>query len=82
MIGTQNPAESIFVIPQADGGPPIKLTGLYNLRDDEGSRVLLSAERHRHQVHRELGMRRDRIGGSGIFHAVFDQMVRGHPQRR
>jgi deferrochelatase/peroxidase EfeB len=28
MIGTQNPAESIFVIPQADGGPPIKLTGL------------------------------------------------------
>ena len=28
MIGTQDPAESIFVIPQADGGPPIKLTGL------------------------------------------------------
>ena len=28
MIGTQNPAESIFVIPQADGAPPIKVTGL------------------------------------------------------
>jgi deferrochelatase/peroxidase EfeB len=28
MIGTQDPAESIFVIPQADGGPPIKLAGL------------------------------------------------------
>jgi hypothetical protein len=28
MIGTQDPAESIFVIPLADGGPPIKLTGL------------------------------------------------------
>jgi deferrochelatase/peroxidase EfeB len=28
MIGTQDPAESIFVIPQADGGPSIKLTGL------------------------------------------------------
>jgi deferrochelatase/peroxidase EfeB len=28
MIGTQNPAESIFVIPQANGAPPIKVTGL------------------------------------------------------
>ena len=27
MIGTQDPAESIFVIPQANGGPPIKVTG-------------------------------------------------------
>jgi deferrochelatase/peroxidase EfeB len=27
MIGTQDPAESIFVIPQANGGPPIKITG-------------------------------------------------------
>jgi hypothetical protein len=27
MIGTQNPAESIFAIPQADGAPPIKVTG-------------------------------------------------------
>ena len=28
MIGTQDPTESIFVIPQADGAPPIKITGL------------------------------------------------------
>jgi Dyp-type peroxidase family len=28
LIGTQNPAESIFVIPQANGGPPIEMTGL------------------------------------------------------
>jgi len=28
MIGTQNPEESIFVIPQANGNPPIKVTGL------------------------------------------------------
>ncbi len=28
MIGTQNPEESIFVIPQANGAPPIKVTGL------------------------------------------------------
>jgi deferrochelatase/peroxidase EfeB len=27
LIGTQNPAESIFVIPQANGAPPIKITG-------------------------------------------------------
>jgi len=27
MIGTQDPAESIFVIPQADGAPPIRVTG-------------------------------------------------------
>jgi deferrochelatase/peroxidase EfeB len=28
LIGTQNPTESIFVIPQASGAPPIKITGL------------------------------------------------------
>jgi deferrochelatase/peroxidase EfeB len=27
MIGTQDPTESIFVIPQANGAPPIKITG-------------------------------------------------------
>jgi deferrochelatase/peroxidase EfeB len=28
IIGTQDPVESIFVIPQANGAPPIKITGL------------------------------------------------------
>ena len=28
LIATQDPAESIFVIPQANGGPPIEVTGL------------------------------------------------------
>jgi deferrochelatase/peroxidase EfeB len=28
LIGTQDPVESIFVIPQPDGAPPIKITGL------------------------------------------------------
>ena len=28
LIGTQNPAESIFVMPQENGGPPIEVTGL------------------------------------------------------
>ena len=27
MIGTQDPAESIFVIPQPNGAPPTKITG-------------------------------------------------------
>jgi deferrochelatase/peroxidase EfeB len=27
MIGTQDPSESIFIIPQANGAPPIKITG-------------------------------------------------------
>jgi hypothetical protein len=27
MIGTQDPTESIFVIPQANGAPAIKVTG-------------------------------------------------------
>ena len=27
MIGTQDPAESIFIIPQPNGAPPIKITG-------------------------------------------------------
>ncbi|MFZ0296561.1 MAG: hypothetical protein WAL52_23315 [Candidatus Sulfotelmatobacter sp.] len=27
MIGTQDPAESVFVIPRANGAPPIKITG-------------------------------------------------------
>ncbi|HEY6765548.1 MAG TPA: hypothetical protein VI386_12310, partial [Candidatus Sulfotelmatobacter sp.] len=27
MIGTQDPTESIFVIPQANGAPPVKITG-------------------------------------------------------
>jgi hypothetical protein len=28
LIGTQDPAESIFVIPQAKGAPPIRIAGL------------------------------------------------------
>jgi hypothetical protein len=27
LIGTQDPIDSIFVIPQANGAPPIKITG-------------------------------------------------------
>jgi hypothetical protein len=27
LVGTQEPAESVFVMPQAGGGPPIEVTG-------------------------------------------------------
>jgi hypothetical protein len=27
LVGTQDPAESIFFIPQAGGGPPVEVTG-------------------------------------------------------
>ena len=56
MIGTQDPAESIFVIPQANGAPPIKITGFSTLRDHESCSLLLSAEHHRHQIHRQFGI--------------------------
>jgi deferrochelatase/peroxidase EfeB len=37
MIGTQDPAESIFVIPQANGGPPIKITGFSSFTTTKGA---------------------------------------------
>ena len=53
MIGTQDPAESIFVIPQANGAPPIKITGFSSFRYDESRRLLLSAKHYGDQVHRQ-----------------------------
>ena len=52
MIGTQDPAESIFVIPQPDGAPSDQADRIDHLRDHEGGRILFPAECHRHQVHR------------------------------
>ena len=57
MIGTQDPAESIFVIPQAEWRASDQDHGVLKLHHDESRRLLLSAEHHRHQVHRQLGMR-------------------------
>jgi deferrochelatase/peroxidase EfeB len=37
MIGTQDPAESIFVIPQAKGASPIKLTGFSSFVTTKGA---------------------------------------------
>jgi len=49
MIGTQDPTESIFVIPQANGAPPVKITGFSTFIYDESRRLLLSAEHYRNQ---------------------------------
>ena len=57
LIGTQNPAESIFVIPQANGSPADRGYGSLDLRDDQGRCVRVSAEHHGHQIHRQLGRR-------------------------
>ncbi len=50
MIGTQDPAESIFVIPQANGERH-QDSGLLKLCNDEGGCVLLSAEHHSGEVY-------------------------------
>ena len=60
MIGTQDPADSIFVIPQPDGAPADQGDRALDVRYDEGGGLLLPAEHHRHQVHRGPGMRRFR----------------------
>ena len=57
MIGTQDPAESVFVIPQANGGPPIKITGLSSFTTTKAAALLLSAQRHGHEVHRQFGIK-------------------------
>jgi hypothetical protein len=64
LIGTQNPAESIFVIPQKNGGPPIEVTGL-GLHYDQGRCVRVSAEHNGHQICRQLGRRRVTGGSPG-----------------
>ena len=40
LIATQDPAESIFVMPQADGGPPIEVTGLESFVTTKGAAYL------------------------------------------
>jgi deferrochelatase/peroxidase EfeB len=37
VIGTQDPAESIFVVPQANGDPPIEVTGLSTFVTTKGA---------------------------------------------
>jgi len=37
MIGTQDPAESVFVIPQADGAPAIRITGFSSFVSTEAA---------------------------------------------
>ena len=46
LIGTQDPAESIFVIPQADGAPADRGHGSLELHHDQSRRVHVPAEHH------------------------------------
>ena len=55
LIGTQDPAESIFVIPQANGGPPIEVKGLSTFATTKAAAV--SSEHHSHQIYRQLRRR-------------------------
>ena len=66
MIGTQNPAESIFVVPQANGASPDQNNWVLELRDDESRRLLLSAQHHRAQIYRQAGLSR-RKGSAMLF---------------
>ena len=51
MIGTQDPAKSIFVIPQAGRRAADQDHGVLELRNDASGRVLFSAEHHGHQIY-------------------------------
>ena len=75
LIGAQNSAESIFVIPQANGGPPVEVTGLSQLRYDQSCRLPHPAEQHCNQIYRHLGRRPVICFAVVHIHAVRDPPV-------
>src|ERR1700687_709263 len=78
MIGTQDPAESIFAIPQANGAPPIKITGFSSFVTTKAAAYcfLPSITAIKFISRLERGARRART------HVVPDQNVRRDRQRR
>ena len=54
LIGTQNPAESIFVIPQANGAPPIEVTGLSSFVTTKAAAYVFLPSITADQIHRQL----------------------------
>ena len=54
LIGTQDPAESIFVIPQARRRPADRGDRSLELHHDQSRRVHVPAEHHGHQIHRRV----------------------------
>ena len=54
LAGTQDPAESIFVIPSGRRAPADQGDGSLELRDDQGRGVRVPAEHHGHQFHCQL----------------------------
>jgi deferrochelatase/peroxidase EfeB len=85
MIGTQDPSESIFVIPQANGAP-LKITGLTSFISTKAAGYCFLPKHHSHQVHRQSGKRTANRSTSWLkldavrrtFHAASDEMVRIH----
>ncbi len=58
LIGTQDPAESIFVIPQADGAPPIEVTGLSSFITTKAAAYTFLPSITGHQIHRRVARTR------------------------
>ena len=57
LIGTQNPEESIFVIPQGNGDPPIEVTGLSSFVTTKAAAYTFLPSITGHQIHRHARAR-------------------------
>ena len=57
LAGTQDPAESIFVVPQADGGPPIEVTGLSSFMTTKAAAYVFLPSITAHRIHCRPGRR-------------------------
>jgi deferrochelatase/peroxidase EfeB len=68
MIGTQDPAQSIFVIPQANGAPPMKVTGLSTFITTKAAAYCFLPSITAIKFIAQLGW--------GALHVVSDEMVR------
>jgi hypothetical protein len=75
MIGTQDAAESGSA---NQWRAPDQDHRLVKLHYDESGRLLLSAQRHSYQVHRQFGIRPVIRWQLGDPHAVSDEMFRGY----
>ncbi len=74
MIGAQDPAESMFVIPQTNGAPPIKITGFSSFTTTKAAAYCFLPSVTAHQVHRQFGISTDGSRQVGKFNAVSDEM--------
>ena len=61
LIATQDPAESIFVIPQANGSPPIAVTGLSTFVTTKAAAYVFLPSITGIRIHRQLSMKGGRL---------------------